>query len=417
MYHRRHLLMSVAISLGILPLAAAEATGFTPAASGSAGDPPSVEPRSLNKLQDGGAGLDGQSKLIPLDAAHWDAQGKATFEHPEGFPAGRLILGEGLVAAKGIVFSNGTIEYDAKLQSDGFAAIRFRVQEPQSAEIFYLRPDADCPAADDCFQYVPRVHGVWPWEMYPEYQGHAPVVIGAWNHVKLVVAGKRMSVFINNAPTPTLVVPELQGDIMSGALELAGPGAFANLTITPEAPSEAAPAEGPGRLDARLIRTWHVSPPADLAYGVTPRLSDMPADPSAWKPVAAEHHGLVNLSRLYGAPTLDQSIGSFAWLTTSLQSNSDQTKRVSFGFLHEAWVFVNGKLVFTGENLYYPDAKRLSPDGRLSLDNSSFELPLHKGRNDIVVALNNILGIGHMHYGWGLEMRLDNLEGLQGLSE
>jgi hypothetical protein len=68
---------------------------------------------------------------------------------------------------------------------------------------------------------------------------------------------------------------------------------------------------------------------------------------------------------------------------------------------------VNGKLVFADKNLYQPPGARKTPDGRLSLENGSFDLPLQKGRNEIAVALANNF------YGWGLELRLDDLKGVQ----
>ncbi len=46
------------------------------------------------------------------------------------------------------------------------------------------------------------------------------------------------------------------------------------------------------------------------------------------------------------------------------------------------------------------------------MQNAGFDLPLRKGRNEVAVALDNIAAVGHLHYGWGLEMRLDNLAGL-----
>ncbi len=354
-----------------------------------------------------------QTRAIPFTAERWRADGAVAFEHVEGFPNGRLSLGEGSAALKDMVFADGTVEYDAKLEADGFAAIRFRVAGPQSAEILYLRPDTDCPAANDCVQYVPKVHGVWPWEMYPEYQAAAPVRVGAWNHVKLVISGRRMKVFINGAASPTLSVGELEGDAAQGGLELAGPGEFANLTVAPGATEGLAPTPSadPTAGDGRLVRHWRVSPPATLAYGVAPTLAQMPGDPASWRSIASERGGLVNLSRLYGSPS-GPSTGSVAWLTTGIESDRDRLEHVSFGFLHEAWVFVNGRAVFSGENLYYPDTKRLAPDGRISLGNSTFALPLRKGRNQVAVALNNILGVGHVHYGWGLEMRLDDLDGV-----
>jgi hypothetical protein len=48
----------------------------------------------------------------------------------------------------------------------------------------------------------------------------------------------------------------------------------------------------------------------------------------------------------------------------------------------------------------------------MSLSNGSFDLDLRQGDNEIVVALNNILAVGHLHWGWGLEMRLDSAKGL-----
>jgi hypothetical protein len=74
------------------------------------------------------------------------------------------------------------------------------------------------------------------------------------------------------------------------------------------------------------------------------------------------------------------------------------------GYLHEATVLANGKMIFNGQNLYVPG----TPIGRLSLDNASFDLPLQKGDNHIAVALNNILAPGHSHYGWGLQFHLND---------
>jgi hypothetical protein len=54
-----------------------------------------------------------------------------------------------------------------------------------------------------------------------------------------------------------------------------------------------------------------------------------------------------------------------------------------------------------------------TPDGRLSLDNGAFNLPLKKGKNEIDVLLDDNFGGGVQHFGWGLMMRLPNLDGIQ----
>ena len=354
------------------------------------------------------------TQAVPLTAARWQTVGKAEFVPTEGFPDGLLKLGDATADLKGLSFGDGTIEYDAKLLDAGFASFRFRTQGPDSAELFYLRDDGNCPAADDCIQYVPMIHGVWPWEMYPEYQTHAAITVGAWNHVKLVISGRRMNVFINGAVEPTLAVGRLEAAPLHGGLQFSGPAEFANLTVSPgithSLPSQ--PDKDPTDADPNLVRRWAVATTTSpLAYGAAPSLAQMPADPAAWASLPTERHGLVNLSRRFGSPT-DPSTGSLAWLKTSIRSDRDRSVHVSVGVLHEAWIYANGKLVFAAENLYYPEAKRLAPDGRISLRNAAFDLPLHKGRNEVAVALDNILAVGHLHYGWGIEMRLDDLDGL-----
>ena len=94
-----------------------------------------------------------------------------------------------------------------------------------------------------------------------------------------------------------------------------------------------------------------------------------------------------------GLPT-GHVVRAVAWLKTNVDSDSTQTKHVSIGWAREIWVFVNGKLVFADKNLYQPPAARKTPDGRLSLENGSFDLPLQKGKNEIAIALADNF------YGW-----------------
>ena len=76
-------------------------------------------------------------------------------------------------------------------------------------------------------------------------------------------------------------------------------------------------------------------------------------------------------------------------------------------------MFVNGKPSFADRNLRYPESARKSPDGRLSLEKGSFDLPLQKGRNQIALALGNDFPGSARHWGWGMELRLDDLDGIE----
>jgi hypothetical protein len=310
-------------------------------------------------------------------------------------------------------FENGTIEFDVKPVGEGIPGIRFRQREDGTAEEFYLRPGPDCRASQDCIQYTPVSHGTIQWDLFPEHQKPAPLLESDWNHIKLVVSGRRLNVFVNDAPRPTLAVGHLESESAKGGLEVRGPAIFANLTVTPDAveglPPQALP--DPTDSDRRYLRNWLVSPFTSLADGATPRFSEMPATPSSWSKIAAERHGLINLSRRYGSPT-DKSLGAVAWLKTVVHSDRSQSKHVAIGWAREVWVFVDGKPVFSGSNLYYPPEARRTPDGRLSLENGAFDLPLKPGDNEIEVALSNNFPGGLRHYGWGVELRLDDRTGL-----
>lgn len=47
---------------------------------------------------------------------------------------------------------------------------------------------------------------------------------------------------------------------------------------------------------------------------------------------------------------------------------------------------------------------------RMSIESGEFQLPLHSGDNDVAIS-NDLHSRGH--YGWGFEMRLDDVDGIQ----
>ena len=188
---------------------------------------------------------------------------------------------------------------------------------------------------------------------------------------------------------------------------LAGPGFFADLTITPDA-VEGLPGE-PDRdataSDDRYVRHWQISPFSKLAEGQAPAYSDLPGSSAAWASLEAERGGLVNASRLYGLPVAPPD-RAMVWLKTTIRSSRGQQKHVSLGWAREVFVFVNGQLVFADKNLYDPPEARKTPDGRLSIENGSLMLPLKTGDNELAVAVVDDF------FGWGIKMRFDDVKDL-----
>lgn len=130
----------------------------------------------------------------------------------------------------------------------------------------------------------------------------------------------------------------------------------------------------------------------------------------SFAPMTADENGLVNLNRQFGPPT--GAPPAVVWLKAIVRSTRAQNKHVTFGWLRQAAVFLNGRQVFKDDNFYYPATARREPDGRLSLENGGFELPLRPGDNEIEVVIGNSFPQSKTHYGWGFKMRFDDLDGI-----
>ena len=354
---------------------------------------------------------------ISLVADNWQASGNATFIAREAFPQGILQVTseseQGFVALKDMHFDNGTIEFDIKPVGEEMPGIRFHQKNGDTADMLYIRVSPDCPASQDCLQYVPIIKSRVLWDVYPQYQASAPFRENEWNHIRLVISGRRMNVYVNGRTEPSLRVAHLEGDASTGTIAFEGTAYYANLTLAPgvtDGLDPKAPAD-PAAGDPRYLVQWQGTDPVSMGTTDHLSLSNMPSSGSRWSPVTADYGGLINLSRFH-APTPKQAPAQVIWLHTTVRSNREQMRHVAVGWLREIWVYANGKPVFSGKNLYNVKGGRKAPDGRLSLENDGFDLPLHKGANDIVVAIDGNTPDMRGRYGWGFIMRMDQVEGI-----
>ena len=332
---------------------------------------------------------------------------KTSFTRYEGMASGTMtIRDEAIMVSRDAHIANGTIDFDIKPLEYNDTGIVFRRNGNESGEFLYLRANPDCPAANDCIQYVPVTHGLMSWNIYSAEQGPAPITATGWNHIHLLIAGSRMQVFVNHLSEPTLVV-QLRGASTDGGIAFKGPAVYANLNIRPgsaealAALHDMAPAPG-------TILKWLTASPVALPAGRAPAAADMPPD-GAWKPIDAAPDGLVDLGRTFG-PALAPAI-STGWLRFSLFADTQARHTINVGWASEVTVFLNGKRVYSGDNFYYPPEGRLSPDGRLEPDNAAIPLDLDRGENRIVLAVSNRWhrsagNAGASPYGWGAEVRL-----------
>jgi hypothetical protein len=350
---------------------------------------------------------------VPMNADHWLFNGNATFATDGPTSDGVLEISKGSVEVKDLVFADGTIEFDMSMPDHGILGMRLRAQNRDNAEALYFRPQKDCSTSSDCLQYMPLEHGAFEWDLFPEFHTLA------WNHFRVVVMGRHMLVYVNHASEPTLNVDHMEGGALSGALIFGGPARYANLVITPARPSSVAAQTVP-EPDDGFLRRWQISTASvlpsmldtdlNVPTGLPPPYAAMPSDGKAWRTVTAQTKGLLNFSREVGSAK-DGAVISLAWAKTTVVSERAQLKTVRIGWVREIWVYVNGALVFAGRNIEaLPAAK--AADQRISLENGTFQLPLKEGENDIVIALDDNLPGNTQHFGWGMEMKLEDLNGI-----
>jgi len=79
-------------------------------------------------------------------------------------------------------------------------------------------------------------------------------------------------------------------------------------------------------------------------------------------------------------------------------------KRLRLGFSDEASVFLNGQIVYSGDQRYSFNFPR--QEGLIHLDQAGLYLPLRKGDNTVQIAVTEVFG------GWGLMAQFDDPTGL-----
>lgn len=341
---------------------------------------------------------------VPMQASHWSFRpGGVEFITHKSVPAMKILTTPDSAVLKELDFTNGTIEYDMEPLDPFFTSFYFRRSSKNENECFYFRTQE--AGKGDAVQYAPHLGGINLWDMLYEYQNAAWFATGQWNHVKLVISGKQMRVYVNDTAHPVLEVPRLEGNSWHGALAFEGQAIISNLVVKPDQTNGLRPEPGMDITDndARYLRHWQMSAPITAPANLDFSLDWKPGKDAVWEPIQAERRGLINITRKFGAaPDRARRV---VWLKTNLRSAVAQVRQVSLGFSDEVWIFVNGRFVFADKNLYGQPASK-QPDGRCTIENASFSLPLIAGDNEVLVAVANNF------YGWGMIARLDKFENL-----
>ncbi|WP_312336834.1 hypothetical protein [Sphingobacterium sp.] len=342
---------------------------------------------------------------IALSSEKWVFQnGKVDFLNFRGRKAMKIAPAYGPVVIKDFIFKDGTIEYDVLPTKTEFAcAIYFHRKNEKEQEIVYLRvPKMTDPFANEGIQYCPILDGVNMWDMYPQYQSSAAAKADEWNHIKLVISGMQMQVFVNN--NLRLIVPKLEGREHTGSIAFDGDSYISNIEIKPNQMEGLPQIEGADltRHETNYIRNWSITQPTALEEGREPTtFRDLPKDEAFTEKIATERYGLINLTRRFGSAEKRRIV----WLKAVITTKEPTSVNLQLGFSDEIWLILNDQITYTDKNIFRQNMKKY-PDGRISIQNGNIRLKLKKGENQLLV------GVSNDFYGWGFMARLENMENI-----
>lgn len=341
---------------------------------------------------------------VPMNKDNWKVSSKEfKFETYLGAPS--LYLPDGFAELNEVEFHNGIIELDIAFpEQRGFPGITFRIQDNQNYEEFYLRPHQS--GNPDANQYSPVFNGLSGWQLY-HGEGHAAPISyknDAWNHVKLVIKGTVGEVYINDMENPLFQIHELKHGDSRGSIAFRGDSNahFANFSyIALENPPLKLEPKVLPQLDPLVISSFQVSEVVtDSIIAATTWFQSADYKDLTWSEMSVEYTGTLNIAKgVARKKNQNTSLVKF-----SLVSDSDQIKKLEFGYSDFAHVFVNNKILYAGQRQFRSrDYRYLGTIGYFD----AIYLDLKKGDNEVVFAITEAFG------GWGLRAKFEDMEGIR----
>jgi hypothetical protein len=371
-----------------------------------------------------GAGLGAQvspsatSIEVPLTPANWRIQpdpprtpdDTARFETYLGQAS--LLLPGGIAWAKGIDLRNGTIDADVAANPKGaFFGLAFHVVGPDQFENVFFRP-----RSAGTIQYSPSWYNMNAWQFYPgsEYTASPDFPADRWVHVRIVLKGLEATVYFDTASTPALVVSNLAQGGTSGTIgfwAVGGGGYISNLRYHVDPASY--PLKPTRSLIPGAIATgWSLSQAFDAAKtdpGTYPNMAAI-----HWQPVTAEREGIVMIGRYrkdprvyptdlppdYPAKPAGLAGTEVVFARTTVAAGRDTVRKMWVGYSDDVVVYLNGRPLYAGRN--GRSSREANYYGWFYPWADAVYLPLHRGANDLVLAVSETFG------GWGFLCAFDH---------
>ncbi|MFC2160602.1 SMP-30/gluconolactonase/LRE family protein [Acidobacteriota bacterium] len=339
------------------------------------------------------SGTYAQEGFVSFDSERWTLYSAETVDYLDK----KAFRGAAIL--KDVEFTNGVIEVDIAFQgSRCFAGLMFRMNSEADYEEIYLRPhQTNTP---DAFQYSPVFNGLSGWQLYngPGFTGAVNIPYEQWIHVKMEISGTQARVFIGASERPAIMINDLKHGNSTGWIGVKGPNNgiahFANFsyrhdeTLKFDSPP-------PVPVPSGLLLNWDLSEPVKITQIDREKApSNTQLNSLHWTKITGESAGLVDISRTFAKQGTDPDC---VLARTIVSSETDQMKRLHFGYSDEVSIFLNGHILFRGNNEYRRRSARFLGVAGL---NDSVYLPLKKGKNELLFMVTENFG------GWGFICRL-----------
>jgi len=330
-----------------------------------------------------------QEEFIDFESSQWVFEGAQVVQHLDR----KALMGSAYL--KDVDFQNGVIEVDIATNGrTSYPGLIFRRQSNENYESFYLRPHRS-NLYPDALQYTPVFNGLAGWQLYhgDGFTAGGNIPRDRWFHIRMEIMGKQARVFIDEAEQPALIIDDLKHGLSRGTIGVMGPADktsyFSNFRYTKDADLKFDP---PPQVETPpgLLSSWQLSPvfKADqIDRELCPDKDELAQ--MEWQSVSCEPSGLVDIARhkkrLGRAPDC-------VLAKTTLYSEKEEVKKLLFGYTDEIHLFLNGKILFTGNSAY-----RLRDGSFLGIVGlyDAVYLPLKKGKNELLLMITEGFG------GWG----------------
>lgn len=344
-----------------------------------------------------------QPAQVAMSPDNWrTSEPKAKFENYLNRQS--LYLESGTALVKNSKFEDGTLEVDISSPNPRvFAGVVFRALSSDESEVVYVRLHKN--GLPDAIQYTPRFRGIDCWQLYNRgYTAAAGFKRDGWTRLKIEVEGRTARIYVNEAEKPHLVVEDLKRDEGEGEVGVMALGGvyMSNFSYTPH-PRTASLVKKKDEFMPGTIVRFDVSQAFAASnvnletYPTSQQLSSI-----KWESLNAETPGFLNISRFRSKQRIDNAAFNsedVVFVKKTIVSTKPQIKKLSFGYSDRAAIYLNGKIIFSGNYTFLSrDSQFL---GAIGLSDSVY-LDLKQGENELLFVVLDRVG------GWGVQAQFED---------